>query len=197
MIHSMPFPDLLLSQGGDHGGLELVRRRLGHFGPTQIQHIGRYGLSQCDDHPHERGGPLQGFDRIRPGLQHRNRRHRAPALSPEWDGRVDSREAIRTRVAGGTGVSRCLAKGYQDTAAGLGLRLQRLVPGSLERAHAQGNRHRLQRRSTGADHETGRFLVPAPQAHDERQARRSGVSKRWSEVARAQKRRSARMPTLR
>jgi hypothetical protein len=68
----MPSVDLILSQGGDHGGLEVVRQRMGRFGPTLIQHIGRCGLSQCNDHPHERCGPLEGFDCIRPGVQYRN-----------------------------------------------------------------------------------------------------------------------------
>jgi hypothetical protein len=187
----MPPVNPIRSKRGDHGGSELVRQGMGCSGQTVIQHNRCCGVPQRNHHPDERGGTLEGFDRIRPRLQHRNRRHRAPALPAKWTRGLDSRKASWATVAGDTGGSSCPANCCRDTTAGLGVRLQRLVAGSVERAFAQGNRHWLQRRSTGADHETGRVLVPAPQAHDEGQARRSGVPEGRSEAAQAQKKRSS------
>jgi hypothetical protein len=158
----MPSADPILSHGGDHGSLELVRPGMGRLGHTAIQRNGRCGVSQCDDYPHERDGSLEGIDCVRFGVQHRDNRRRTPALPLKRSERLDPR-------------------------ADLGVRLQRLVAGSLERPLAARNRHPLQRRSAGANHEKGRVLVPAPQTHDERQARRSGVSEGWAEVARSKK----------
>src|SRR5262249_41495708 len=88
---------------------------------------------------------------------------------------------------GDTRVSGRLANCRQHAATGAGIWLQRLVAGSLELAPAQGNGHQLQRRSTGADHETGGLLVSAPQAHDEREAQRSGISESCDQAAPYQK----------
>jgi hypothetical protein len=77
------------------------------------------------------------------------------------------------------------------------LRLQRLVPGLLKYALAQRDRDWVQRRSTGPDHETERFLVPTSQAHDEAKAQRSIVLEGRSEIARAERKRPMTMPKSR
>jgi hypothetical protein len=67
-INSMPSVIPYLSHGGDHGSLELVRQGMGRLGPTAFQHDGRCGVSQCNDHSHERGRPLEVFDCLRSGM---------------------------------------------------------------------------------------------------------------------------------
>ena len=129
------------------------------------------------------------------GLQHRDGRHRAQALSREWSGWFDSWQAARTHVAGHAGISCRLARRDRNTTARLGIRVQRLVAGSLERAFAQTNGHWFQRRPTGTDHEGRRLLVPASQAHHEGEARREGVRESRRDAALLKKKRSATTPS--
>jgi hypothetical protein len=80
---------------------------------------------------------------------------------------------------------------------GTGLRFQRLVAGPPEHPPPEADRYPFQRRSVGADHASGEVFVSTSQAHYEREAGRGGLQASYSQVARAQKKRSAMTPTKR
>jgi hypothetical protein len=71
-LRALPTGRTLNHVGDDHCGLEFIRHAVGYLGQTPVQHKRHCCVSQCNDHSHERNGMFEGFDCMRPRIQHRD-----------------------------------------------------------------------------------------------------------------------------
>jgi hypothetical protein len=117
----MPSVDSNLSHDGNHGGLELVRQGMGHFGPTAVQHNGRGDVSRCNDHPHESGRTLDFFDCVRRVIRKPDSRHHVTALPESGQSGLIPGEAAGTGIGGNAGLPCCPADCRRDATAGIGM----------------------------------------------------------------------------
>lgn len=180
---------LLLSHGGDHGGLTFVRPRVGCARRTAIFHERQVDLSQCDDHFDEWRRAFQVLDRGRSGVQRGDGGPDSQSIPGTRLGGTQAPQADGTPVASDTGVSGRLEDVSGNVAAGIGLGFQCLVAGSSECSFETADGYQLQRRSTRSHCSSSWIFVPAPQAHNAGQARRGGISEGRGQAAQAEKKR--------